>query len=40
LINLTKEAQVRAMGKQVNLYEAKTHLSQLVEDAARGEELA
>ena len=25
------------MVRQVNLYEAKTHLSQLVEDAARGE---
>ncbi len=27
------------MARQVNLYEAKTHLSQLVEDAARGEEI-
>lgn len=27
------------MSRQVNLYEAKTHLSQLVEDAARGEEI-
>ncbi len=27
------------MVRQVNLYEAKTHLSQLVEDAARGEEI-
>lgn len=27
------------MTKQVNLYEAKTHLSQLVDDAARGEEI-
>ena len=25
--------------KQVNLYEAKTHLSELVEQAARGEEI-
>lgn len=27
------------MSRQVNLYEAKTQLSQLVEDAARGEEI-
>jgi prevent-host-death family protein len=27
------------MVRQVNLYEAKTHLSQLVEDAAKGEEI-
>jgi prevent-host-death family protein len=27
------------MGKPVNLYEAKTHLSELVERAARGEEV-
>jgi prevent-host-death family protein len=27
------------MTRQVNLYEAKTNLSQLVEDAARGEEI-
>jgi prevent-host-death family protein len=27
------------MARQVNLYEAKTKLSQLVEDAARGEEI-
>jgi prevent-host-death family protein len=27
------------MTRQVNLYEAKTQLSQLVEDAARGEEI-
>ena len=27
------------MTRQVNLYEAKTKLSQLVEDAARGEEI-
>jgi prevent-host-death family protein len=27
------------MGKPVNLYEAKTHLSKLVERAARGEEV-
>jgi prevent-host-death family protein len=27
------------MGKTVNLYEAKTHLSELVERAARGEEV-
>jgi prevent-host-death family protein len=27
------------MARQVNLYEAKTQLSQLVEDAARGEEI-
>ncbi len=27
------------MTRQVNLYEAKTHLSQLVEDAAKGEEI-
>ncbi len=25
------------MGRQVNLYEAKTHLSRLVEDAAKGD---
>ena len=27
------------MSRQINLYEAKTQLSQLVEDAARGEEI-
>jgi len=27
------------MARQVNLYEAKTNLSQLVEDAAKGEEI-
>ena len=27
------------MAKQVNLYEAKTHLSRLVEEAARGAEI-
>jgi prevent-host-death family protein len=27
------------MSKQVNLYEAKTHLSRLVEEAAKGEEI-
>jgi prevent-host-death family protein len=27
------------MTRQVNLYEAKTNLSQLVEDAAKGEEI-
>lgn len=27
------------MGEAVNLYDAKTHLSQLVERAARGEEI-
>lgn len=27
------------MGKTVNLYEAKTHLSQLVDRAAQGEEI-
>ena len=27
------------MSKQVNLYEAKTHLSQLVEEAAKGSEI-
>lgn len=27
------------MGKQVNLYEAKTHLSRLVDEAAKGNEI-
>ncbi len=27
------------MSKQVNLYEAKTHLSRLIEEAARGDEI-
>jgi len=27
------------MSKQVNLYEAKTHLSRLVEEAAKGQEI-
>lgn len=27
------------MSKQVNLYEAKTHLSRLIEEAAKGEEI-
>ena len=42
LVNLTNAGQghtLWAMGKQVNLYEAKTHLSRLVDEAAQGKEI-
>jgi prevent-host-death family protein len=39
LTNLVKEVMVGGMTTQVNLYEAKTHLSDLVERAAKGEDI-
>lgn len=37
--SLPKQARKSAKSVQVNLYEAKTHLSSLVERAAKGEEI-
>lgn len=39
LTKLVKDATIDDMSTQVNLYEAKTQLSALVERAARGEEI-
>jgi prevent-host-death family protein len=39
LTRLVKAASMKDMATQVNLYEAKTHLSELVERAANGEEI-
>src|SRR5437868_3655211 len=39
LTNLVKRAQAGGVGTQVNIYEAKTQLSKLVERAAAGEEI-
>jgi len=39
LDQLAARAHVGRMTRTVNLYEAKTHLSALVEDAERGEEI-
>jgi prevent-host-death family protein len=39
LTNPTRSGKLGLMGKQVNLYEAKTTLSHLVERAAAGEEI-
>lgn len=39
LTNLVKQSTIEGMSTQVNLYEAKTQLSALVERAARGEEI-
>ena len=39
MTRLVKDASMKDMATQVNLYEAKTHLSELVERAANGEEI-
>src|SRR5438094_549269 len=39
LTNLKAHTYNRAMGRQVNLYEAKTQLSRLVEEASKGTEI-
>lgn len=39
MTNLVKPGQKDVMSRQVNIYEAKTHLSQLVEQASKGEEI-
>ncbi|MDX6266101.1 MAG: hypothetical protein QOD70_841 [Frankiales bacterium] len=39
MTRLVKAVSMKDMATQVNLYEAKTHLSELVERAANGEEI-
>ena len=39
LTRLTNWAETRSVSTQVNIYEAKTHLSDLVERAAAGEDI-
>lgn len=39
MVKLVKAALVRIMNGTINLYEAKTHLSKLVDRAAAGEEI-
>ena len=39
LTNLTNDAMFSYMSETLNIYEAKTHLSALVEKAAAGEEI-
>jgi prevent-host-death family protein len=39
LTNLTNLPQARPMARQINLYEAKTNLSRLVDEAAKGEDI-